>query len=320
VSSKTSVSQFQFWYVAPLLPVLFVAVPAAIARLRPNLARVFTGLLLLASLASYYFLGAGPLSASYEPARFAITERIQCAYRILGMVHPAADLSAQDNLLPHLAHRPIMHVFPSLGDPPDQYVIIDTQLDLTGGYSNWPAIRPLDVPAEVNRFLSRPTYTLIGDGCDYKLLQYTGDAYQWKPLNGEFAQQIRLRGYEIYGRGYDGVYGPVNGPLGRPIQTGDSLRVTLWWQAEGKPQTDYTVFVHALDASGQLAGQHDSPPANGFRPTSAWTAGEIVKDIHYFTVDRVVGEIAVGLYDARSGQRLKTADGTDSVIIRYTIP
>ena len=39
-----------------------------------------------------------------------------------------------------------------------------------------------------------------------------------------------------------------------------------------------------------------------------------------FTAGLAVQEFAVGLYDARSGQRLKTADGADSVIVRYTIP
>ena len=93
------------------------------------------------------------------------------------------------------------------------------------------------------------------------------------------------------------------------------MRLTLWWQAAAAPEQDYTVFVHALDEHAQIAGQHDGPPANGYRPTRGWANGEIVKDIHYFAVDKSVLQIAVGLYDSPSGQRLNTEDGADSAVL-----
>jgi hypothetical protein len=266
----------------------------------------------VASSAAYYLIGPGPLAANYEPTRFAVTERTECGNHILQMIPPAASVSAQDNLMPHLAHRPVLNVFPSLGDPPDDYVAIDTHLDLSGGYSNWPFVRPLEVPAEVNRFLSRPTYTLVGDGCDYKLLRYSGGTLQLRPLNAIFGQQVRVLGYEVAVKESDGLYRVTVGAL----TAGSEIRLTLWWRAEQKPQTDYTAFVHALDAGGQIAGQHDSPPANGFRPTATWAAGEIVKDIHYLTVERDMKQFSVGLYDGRTGQRLITGEGVDAIILQ----
>ena len=111
---------------------------------------------------------------SFEPARFAVTERTECGARVIAGIPSQASVSAQDNLAPHLSHRSGLHVFPSLGDPPDDYVAIDSRFELAGGHSNWPAVRPLDVPAEVNRFLAKSSYTLVEDACDYKLLRYSG--------------------------------------------------------------------------------------------------------------------------------------------------
>ena len=92
-----------------------------------------------------------------------------------------------------------------------------------------------------------------------------------------------------------------------------SVRVMLWWQASARMSGDYTVFVHALDTVGQLAGQHDSPPANGFRPTSGWSEQEIVRDIHYFVLSANAAEIETGLYNGQTGERLQTTNGAAAV-------
>ncbi len=96
--------------------------------------------------------------------------------------------------------------------------------------------------------------------------------------------------------------------------TPGTFRVVLYWQAEGAGAQPYTVFVHALDASGGLVAQHDGPPARGARPTDRWLAGEIVADPHDIPVDDATAaqivSLAVGLYDA-DGNRLSARDSRD---------
>lgn len=309
LSGKASVSQLQFWYAAPLLPLLFVAAAAAVAWSPRGRARFFAALLLAAAGAAYLLLGPGPASLQYEPARFALDARTACGTQLLALIPPQASLSAQDNLLPHLAHRSTLFVFPSLGDPPAEYVALDARYEFTGGYSNWPVVRPLDVPRVLNQFLSDPAYDLLGDGCDYKVLHYTIAPQIANRQEDSFGQQVRLLGDSISVADAQGVYQPAHGAL----EAGQNVRVILWWQPLQSSLKDYTVFVHALDASGQVTGQHDSPPANGFRPTSTWRDQAIVRDIHYFTVTASSSELEVGLYDAQNGVRLTTASGADSV-------
>jgi hypothetical protein len=91
----------------------------------------------------------------------------------------------------------------------------------------------------------------------------------------------------------------------------DQLRVKLFWQGFGKSDRDYTVFVHLLDASGNLIAQHDAQPANGIYPTSIWDVGEIVGDEHTLAIPANAPEpfsLIIGMYDATTGQRLPIGD------------
>ena len=92
------------------------------------------------------------------------------------------------------------------------------------------------------------------------------------------------------------------------IGPGDSIDLTLFWQALEKMKQNYTVFVHLQAADGALVAQQDNQPVAGFYPTSRWVTGEIVRDPYRLTVpqDAPPGpyRLLVGLYDAATGVRL----------------
>jgi hypothetical protein len=62
------------------------------------------------------------------------------------------------------------------------------------------------------------------------------------------------------------------------LRPGDSVHLTLFWQALIPMDRDYTVFVHLQDAQGRIVSQSDHPPVSGFYPTSSWEKREIVRD------------------------------------------
>jgi 4-amino-4-deoxy-L-arabinose transferase-like glycosyltransferase len=64
------------------------------------------------------------------------------------------------------------------------------------------------------------------------------------------------------------------------LGAGQPLTITLLWEATGTPATDYTAFVHLLDARGtQIAGFDRAPSSERF-PTNAWRSGDrIVSDM-----------------------------------------
>ncbi|HXV43657.1 MAG TPA: hypothetical protein VEC96_11395, partial [Anaerolineae bacterium] len=84
------------------------------------------------------------------------------------------------------------------------------------------------------------------------------------------------------------------------VQRG-AVNVTLYWRAL-RPQTqDYTVFTQLLDAQGQQVAGHDSVPANGEAPTSAWPVNAVQADPHRIELpaDLPPGEytLIIGLYN-----------------------
>ncbi len=101
------------------------------------------------------------------------------------------------------------------------------------------------------------------------------------------------------------------------LAPGDSLKVTLYWQAEAEMDTDYTVFVQLLDSTGQVVAQVDLPPLAGAAPTTTWLPGEILTDPYTLTLptDLPPGDyrLITGLYHAATGERLPLASGGNFV-------
>ena len=87
-----------------------------------------------------------------------------------------------------------------------------------------------------------------------------------------------------------------------PASPGGTIQIDLYWQALADMDIPYTVFVHLLDASGQVAAGHDGQPVSGARPTTGWVPGEFITDRHDLSLplDLPPGEyvVEVGMYDA----------------------
>jgi hypothetical protein len=118
-----------------------------------------------------------------------------------------------------------------------------------------------------------------------------------------FPMQVNL-GDEIIFHGYD--------LASRALKPGDTINLTLYWQARKKIDKDYTVFTHLLGPDGRIEAQHDDQPQSGRYPTSIWEAGEIVKDEHQFVIESDASsgrhELKVGLYQLATGERLPVYD------------
>jgi hypothetical protein len=83
-------------------------------------------------------------------------------------------------------------------------------------------------------------------------------------------------------------------------------RLTLYWQATGRPAADYTVFIQLWDAERQLAG-FDGRPVHGDYPTDWWEAGEMIVDEHILDLGTQPAEhsrLLIGMYRLDTGERL----------------
>jgi hypothetical protein len=108
-----------------------------------------------------------------------------------------------------------------------------------------------------------------------------------------------------------------------PVWSGGMATVTLKWEAIETPSLDYSVFLHLRDASGQIVAQADGYPLSGSRPTTSWTAEEIVVDGWTIRIPPTVPsgdyQLLIGWYDWRSGERLALSDGRDAVELPGTV-
>jgi hypothetical protein len=81
------------------------------------------------------------------------------------------------------------------------------------------------------------------------------------------------------------------------IETGsDALSITLGWFVTQPPETDLMVFVHGLDATGQIIAQNDAPPLGGNYPAHLWQRGQSLRDRHHLPPDAAITTVAIGLY------------------------
>ena len=117
------------------------------------------------------------------------------------------------------------------------------------------------------------------------------------------------------------TFGPISLLRVRPQRLDAThLLVQLEWQARQQPAHNFTVFVHVLDAAGNLVAQHDSFPVVGTRPTTSWQTGEILVDRHWIVLPRALDlgsryQLGVGLYRPENGERLLRENDEDSFII-----
>ncbi len=122
--------------------------------------------------------------------------------------------------------------------------------------------------------------------------------------------EIRLIGYTLSGTA--------------PYSPGNSLDVIIYWLSLTRPSADYTVFIHLLNQSGQVAAGWDTPPVNDDYPTHLWAKDELVEDIHRLTLPPDLApddyRLMIGLYQLETLQRLPVLDSSGSRVPNDAIP
>ncbi len=114
------------------------------------------------------------------------------------------------------------------------------------------------------------------------------------PTYLNFDDRIALVGYDLDWR------------TGAP---GETLRLTLYWEAMAPMEESYTVFAHVLGEGTQVWAIGDGVPVNGLAPTFTWQPGQVVEDAHDLTIGETtppgVYDVEVGLYLLQTGRRLR---------------
>jgi hypothetical protein len=125
------------------------------------------------------------------------------------------------------------------------------------------------------------------------------------PLTATLGSDVLLLGYDL---------------SSESAAPGDTLTLTLFWQALAEMEEDYTVFTHLLAPDGSTTAQRDNHPVQGTYPTSLWTDGQIVTDVYELVLgsDAPLGphRLEVGMYAAETGDRLPTGTPDDAITLQ----
>lgn len=102
-------------------------------------------------------------------------------------------------------------------------------------------------------------------------------------------------------------------------QAGSTVDVALLWTVRAPTVVDQTAFLHVVDSSGNIVAQADALPNAGSVGTSRSRPGTRVSDVHSVRLPTTLrpGRYALraGLYELKSGKRLDSEGGGDSVTV-----
>ncbi len=134
------------------------------------------------------------------------------------------------------------------------------------------------------------------------------------PLQTDLSGGVRLLGYDL---------------AKEELGAGDTVDLTLYWQAQQSIGRRYKVFTHVLgevynpERGNFLWGQQDNEPVGGTRATSSWLVGEIIVDNYRIALDPWIPSgryaIEIGLYQPATGERLPVLDGDGNAVADHVI-
>jgi hypothetical protein len=182
---------------------------------------------------------------------------------------------------------------------------------------------PQDTPTERSGEIRLGVYTLSADG------NRTVSNVLATSLNGQ-PQSIALERLALFDLSKQPaapdvadtghVFGDQIALLGTTLPAsaapGETVNLSLDWQAVGEIQTDYTLFVHVEDAGGQTVAQYDGQPRQNTLLTSTWPPNYPIQDAVPLTLPTTAGvyRVYLGWYDAATMQRL-AVDAPDNRLL-----
>jgi hypothetical protein len=123
------------------------------------------------------------------------------------------------------------------------------------------------------------------------------------PLKANLGGRVRFLGYDLDTTS---------------ARAGDTLHLTLYWQALTEMDESYTVFIHLLDKDNLVRGQKDNLPVGGALPTSCWVKDEIIVDEYDIPVQPGASPgqyvIEIGMYQLETMHRLPIISQEGQVI------
>jgi hypothetical protein len=172
----------------------------------------------------------------------------------------------------------------------------------TGHLPSHPALQAL-YPRPVLAGLS-PQVGENGEPLQYQFFELTeelnleGFSQEWtEPITPLFGEQLTLLGYQLL-----------------PPEPHQQQLLTAW-QVNQTPSQELKIFVHLLDAAGQVAAQHDGLDVQ----TQSLRPGDMVVQLHTLNWNELPAgayTLQLGVYETAAGQRLLLPTQNDRLVLK----
>jgi hypothetical protein len=236
------------------------------------------GWLLATTVAGYALFSPAPLGGHFDASTYTVTPHDRLALTLLKTVSPTAKVAAQVPYVGHLALRSDVYHYPwiRIGEDAIDTFVLDRQADA------YPFDRA-GINEAIDRLVADPTLVVTAEADDIYVIDRGVAQLPAYPVNHTAEGTIHLDRVEVAVADDQGLYRNVTA-RSPELQPGQSMRVTLYWEALAPPDAERTVSVRIAGAGGALLAQRDSLPGGGSKPTSWWQTGWRFRDVYYLTL------------------------------------
>lgn len=306
ISNASGSGLLTAWRLAPFLPLLWGSIAVLFVRLRPRWAGSAMAVLLIATIVGFFMFSPFPGGGQFNPALYQVNEHTQIGEEIVASIPPDASyVVAQNGLMPHLATRPEIRLFP-LYNParsPD-LIVVDEKT------SNQYPLNPDEFAAAIVNMKTDPALDIIQERDGYFVFAPTNGTHQFsQPISATWSSLLRLDEFAVTQSNQGGAFEPISAG----VASGSTLRVELYWTALQAMSDYYSISVRLLAPDGSVVAQDDNWPAHGAVPTPLWEVGRSLRDIHYLQLPETALPsdltLSVIVYAADTLQPLEPAAG-----------
>jgi hypothetical protein len=207
------------------------------------------------------------------------------------LINSVGTFAAQRDIFPGLRHLPTSYWKPGAiyADPhrldlSETVYAPDTAVVQMGFYRS-----------DGSRLIARSPEGEVADGAvrlaSLKLVPRPGNVPN--PTRVNFGDQVALVGYDL---------------STRVIRPGETVSVTLYWQALAPVQEDYSIFLHLTSTTGDVPVKNDSFPYTSPKRTRRWSPGQVMTEVRALAVPDYVPaglyDIDMGVFSVDTGDRL----------------
>lgn len=277
--------RFRRHWVAPALPIIWLATVSGLARLRPGIPRLAgAGFLVAGAMVSFFIDSSLPGGGDYEPFDTVWTGRAEQLERALAEVPADAPAAASRRALPYLANRAALYVFPPSyagalwpAEPAPRFWVLDLTnndtRDAIGGRAS-----PL-------RDSSPPVLWTLGP-----------EAALLTPSQPTLATPADL------------VFDGAQLQAWEARRTAHAIELLLSWELVRRPARPRERVIRLTDASGREIARLATQPLEGTFPATEWNRGQRWVDRTLWPEDRAGLRIEIDW-----AERGRPADGLRAI-------